>query len=155
METNLLKLAEKYGLRLRQIGRGKYQCSCPYPDHHDSTPSFTIYVESNSFFCFGCRRSGGYRAFLSLMDPAALAEMSMDIEMLEDSIRKIAQPDFRDHTMIQAAVMFHVAMQAKSAAVIFPIMQMFDEAMANYVVVPCDLSLELLRRLRVALDESK
>lgn len=26
---------------------------CPFPDHRDSVPSFTIYPETNTWFCFG------------------------------------------------------------------------------------------------------
>jgi hypothetical protein len=31
---------------------------CPLPDHEDKTPSFAVYPESNSFFCFGCLVGG-------------------------------------------------------------------------------------------------
>jgi|SRR5215207_874213 len=31
---------------------------CPLPDHEDRTPSFVVYTETNSFFCFGCVRGG-------------------------------------------------------------------------------------------------
>jgi len=31
---------------------------CPLPDHEDRTPSFYVYEESNSFFCFGCLEGG-------------------------------------------------------------------------------------------------
>jgi len=32
--------------------------SCPYPDHKDSSPSFSIYKESGMFVCFGCGKKG-------------------------------------------------------------------------------------------------
>jgi hypothetical protein len=31
---------------------------CPLPDHEDKRPSFTLYSETQSFFCFGCLRGG-------------------------------------------------------------------------------------------------
>lgn len=31
---------------------------CPFPDHDDREPSFSIIRKSNSFFCHGCQRSG-------------------------------------------------------------------------------------------------
>lgn len=38
-----------------------YLISCPIPAHiHQSnTPSFKVYKETNSFYCFGCKASGG------------------------------------------------------------------------------------------------
>jgi hypothetical protein len=38
-------------------GRGLTR-HCPLPDHEDKTPSFTLYPETESFFCFGCLRGG-------------------------------------------------------------------------------------------------
>ena len=38
-----------------------YLISCPIPSHiHQSnTPSFKVYKDTNSFYCFGCKASGG------------------------------------------------------------------------------------------------
>jgi DNA primase len=35
---------------------GRYIANCPFPDHADKTPSFT--VDANWYKCFGCGRSG-------------------------------------------------------------------------------------------------
>lgn len=42
---------------LRPIG-SRFMTSCIFPDHSDSTPSFVLYPENNSFFCFGCDEWG-------------------------------------------------------------------------------------------------
>ena len=31
---------------------------CPLPEHEDKTPSFVVYPETESFFCFGCLNRG-------------------------------------------------------------------------------------------------
>lgn len=43
--------------RLGIIDR-KRQARCPYPDHDDANPSFTLYRDTQTFHCFGCKRSG-------------------------------------------------------------------------------------------------
>ena len=36
----------------KQTGR-IIRVRCPFPNHRDSTPSFTIYPGTNSWYCFG------------------------------------------------------------------------------------------------------
>src|SRR5918999_1547873 len=31
---------------------------CPYPDHSEKTPSFTVHAERNFYHCFGCDKGG-------------------------------------------------------------------------------------------------
>jgi len=50
------KIAGEY-TKLKAMGevlRGK----CPLPAHQETEPSFTVYPDSQSFYCFGCRRGG-------------------------------------------------------------------------------------------------
>jgi DNA primase len=42
---------------LEAIG-SRFRTSCIFPDHEDSTPSFVLYPENNSFYCFGCDEWG-------------------------------------------------------------------------------------------------
>jgi hypothetical protein len=44
-------------IELRPIA-GKFRGNCPLPGHEDSTPSFWIYPDSKSWYCFGCLRGG-------------------------------------------------------------------------------------------------
>ena len=43
--------------RLNIVDR-KRQVHCPYPDHADENASFTIYPRTQTWYCFGCNRSG-------------------------------------------------------------------------------------------------
>jgi DNA primase len=43
--------------QMRRVGE-KWAARCPLPDHEDKTPSFTVYTETNSWYCFGCLRGG-------------------------------------------------------------------------------------------------
>lgn len=42
---------------LQALG-SRFITSCIFPDHEDSTPSFVLYPENNSFYCFGCQEWG-------------------------------------------------------------------------------------------------
>lgn len=42
---------------LQPLG-SRFITSCIFPDHEDSTPSFVLYPENNSFYCFGCNEWG-------------------------------------------------------------------------------------------------
>jgi hypothetical protein len=42
---------------LRRVGN-RWVGQCPLPDHEDRSPSFTVYPETNSWFCYGCLRGG-------------------------------------------------------------------------------------------------
>jgi len=37
---------------------GRLKFCCPLPEHTDSTPSFVVYKDSNSYYCFGCAEGG-------------------------------------------------------------------------------------------------
>lgn len=41
---------------------------CPFPDHNDSTPSFLVNVERQSFICFGCNKKGDIFNFVAEME---------------------------------------------------------------------------------------
>lgn len=42
--------------------------NCPFPDHEDSTPSFKLYEYSNSYHCFGCKKSGDVIGLVAEME---------------------------------------------------------------------------------------
>jgi len=68
--VNIVRHVEKY-TQLKQSGRTLHG-KCPL--HEDDTPSFVVYPEENSFFCFGCNRGGSvidfevYRQNISPLD---------------------------------------------------------------------------------------
>lgn len=50
-------------VQLKKVGK-KYVSLCPL--HKERSPSFYIYPESNSFYCFGCNRGGDLIKFVEL-----------------------------------------------------------------------------------------
>lgn len=60
---DILELLNKYQIKVEKIG-DKYRTNCPFPDHQDDSPSFILYPNTNSFYCFGCQRGGDVAQFL-------------------------------------------------------------------------------------------
>lgn len=53
--TDMKQLAEMYTAEpMKKTGDGVWQCKCPHPDHHEKTPSFTVWSKLNSWACYGC-----------------------------------------------------------------------------------------------------
>ncbi|MDE6036076.1 MAG: DNA primase [Ruminococcus sp.] len=48
-------------IQLRKNGRN-YVCSCPF--HSEKTPSFTVFPDTQSFYCFGCGAGGDVITFI-------------------------------------------------------------------------------------------
>lgn len=65
----LLDYLKSKGYKPKGIGN-VYRISCPFPDHKETKPSFTIWPENNTFHCFGCQRTGGIVKLMKLFgDP--------------------------------------------------------------------------------------
>ena len=74
---SLDKLVSKYA-KLEPTGKG-FKCLCPF--HREKTPSFHIYTDMNSFYCFGCGVSGNAITFL----------MKKENYSYSDAVRKLGE----------------------------------------------------------------
>jgi DNA primase len=45
-------------IKLSPIGSNKYSAKCPFSDHQETEASFIVYEDTNSYYCFGCKRGG-------------------------------------------------------------------------------------------------
>lgn len=77
--VDLIEFVQRYTpVKLRKAGREFVGC-CPFPDHDDSSPSFSVNPEKQVFYCFGCGRSGDVfvfaRQFLGLESFTAAADV--------------------------------------------------------------------------------
>jgi hypothetical protein len=44
--------------KLHRVRGTTWSARCVLPDHEDRIPSFVVYLETNSWYCFGCLRGG-------------------------------------------------------------------------------------------------
>jgi DNA primase len=61
------------GIRLRGSTR-RLEGRCPFPGHEDDTPSFSIYLDTQRYYCFGCHAGGDVLDFVREMDGCSLSE---------------------------------------------------------------------------------
>ncbi|MEM4460881.1 MAG: CHC2 zinc finger domain-containing protein [Nanopusillaceae archaeon] len=56
-KLSILHVLDKYGIEYFQVGTNIFRSYCPF--HFDnSKPNFTIYISTNSFYCFACGVGG-------------------------------------------------------------------------------------------------
>ena len=68
-DLNMRDLAIGHTRIIRKHG-DRMMAFCPF--HDDSTASLVIYLNSNSFYCFGCNRGGGPPTFARLLKDAGI-----------------------------------------------------------------------------------
>jgi DNA primase len=54
--ANIVEVASEFTALRRQGTR--FVGLCPYPDHSEKTPSFTVHTERHFYHCFGCDKGG-------------------------------------------------------------------------------------------------
>src|SRR5215212_8635586 len=64
--AGIVEVASEFTALRRQGAR--FAGLCPYPDHQEKTPSFSVTPDQGFYYCFGCQRGGG--------DPGAARERS-------------------------------------------------------------------------------
>lgn len=94
MKSDISDIVSTY-VTLKKRG-GTYVGLCPF--HNEKTPSFTVYPETQSFYCFGCGAGGGAIEFIKRIENldfidavkslAQRAGMQMPDEGYDDSLGK-------------------------------------------------------------------
>jgi len=59
---------------LKKVGGNLFRGRCPFADHEDVHPSFTIYAKDNRWHCFGCDRKGDLISYVQQRDGVSFRE---------------------------------------------------------------------------------
>ena len=62
LSSNLVEIVSKH--TEVSFRNNQFWALCPYPDHKEKTPSFSISEEKQVYYCFGCHKSGNVFTFL-------------------------------------------------------------------------------------------
>ncbi len=84
-------------IQLRPSGKNRVG-RCPF--HDDRNPSFTVYLQSNTYHCFGCKAHGDVIAFVRAMEGLSFAQA---LEVLDQLTSHNAERDQKNHTNGKAA----------------------------------------------------
>lgn len=112
--TDLFDLVKEYAPDLKYTTRNVAQCKCPHPNHNDKTPSFTVYMDGNTWNCYGCnasnsKSSGGEGsdciAFIQWMNQGSMSWQDSvkflanraGIPLPDDDNRHIFDSNFREN----------------------------------------------------------
>ncbi|MEZ4871839.1 MAG: DNA primase [Bdellovibrionales bacterium] len=61
--NNIVDIIGQYS-QLKSSSAGQYLGLCPYPDHGEKTPSFSVSESKQVYYCFGCKKTGNAFTFL-------------------------------------------------------------------------------------------
>ena len=62
--AQIYQVVSDYAPNLIKLSPTTFRTLCPFSDHADTEPSFVVYTNTNSYFCFGCGKNGGPSKFL-------------------------------------------------------------------------------------------
>lgn len=120
MRSDISDIASAY-VNLHRRGRNMVGL-CPF--HNEKTPSFNIYTESNSFYCFGCGAGGNVINFIMRIENldyidavkflAQRAGMNMPEESYDDSMSSLRRRIFEANRT--AARFYHDCLYSKEGA---------------------------------------
>ena len=102
-QTDILDVARELGLKLSKSTKNRYSCLCPSPEHKDSNPSFSIFVESKDYYCFGCfdgdvkvKTSTGYEAIKDVSVGDHVLGLDARYHRVDDVLRQRHKGDMLD-----------------------------------------------------------
>lgn len=90
-KIGIQELADKNG-----VNKWGKSYTCINPEHNDVTPSMKLYIETNTFYCFGCKTGGDIIKFYQLLNnldfTTALKNLAIYCGLNYDSYTSTDQP---------------------------------------------------------------
>lgn len=93
--SNVVEVISQF-TQLRKAG-ANYQGLCPFPDHKEKTPSFSVSETKQLYHCFGCKKSGNVFTFVEAMQGFTFPEA---VEFLANRAQIPIPEDNRDEAFV-------------------------------------------------------
>jgi len=107
--NDLVRIITENGITLKKSGK-VLKALCPF--HPDKkTPSFTVYPETQTWYCFGCNRKGDVYSFLQQIKnysfKEALQELSSLANITFPNLSSKQEPEFKKKTTQRRDSYYH------------------------------------------------
>ncbi|MCL4488360.1 MAG: CHC2 zinc finger domain-containing protein [Chloroflexi bacterium] len=134
---------------LRPSGR-LLQARCPLPGHDDTGPSFTVYVQSQSFYCFGCNRGGDVFRFIQLMEHVGFREAVDKLEGSSIVVVPTRDERAKEHASVPSRKVLDddACRLLTAAAEVYHASLLLNDEMLNYVIGR-GITMETIKRFRL------
>lgn len=93
--SNVVEVISQY-TQLKRAG-ANYQGLCPFPDHKEKSPSFSVSESKQLYHCFGCKKSGNVYTFVEAMQGFTFPEA---VEYLANRAQIPIPEDNRDEAFV-------------------------------------------------------
>lgn len=136
-QLDIVSVFKRYNFDLKESGN-RYVCLCPFHDDKN-TPNLTIYPETDSFYCFTCKKSGDALTLISFMEKIPIYEVKKKLgtDYLRYSLnRKIGRNlDFFQTLLKDSSVVFFNYLKAYpgNQDYVLQCMQQFDEYLEKLI----------------------
>lgn len=111
---DIVSVFRHYNFDLKESSN-RYVCLCPF--HNDkNTPNLTIYPETESFYCFTCKKSGDALTLISFMEKMPIYEVKKKLgtDFLKYSLSRThkKQIDFFQELLKDSSSLFYNYLRA-------------------------------------------
>jgi hypothetical protein len=131
--VNIIDVVQSYGVILKPVG-SLYRGTCPFHDEKD--PSFTVYPESESFYCFGCNTGGDAFTFISKMEGISWyeAKKRFDNVSLTEKLNGKKPLDFKRETnyLISKTCLSFLKAHPEKVDQVLPLLKFCDDFLMTH-----------------------
>jgi len=158
----VLELLDERDIKYEPIGE-HYRALCPF--HNDTgKPNFTVFPETNSWYCFRCDVGGSPVDFIIKYDECNVREalkrasvtdpgIRVRLKTREEKNKSIEDTDFRKQVHIRISKLLHEGFKTVGNEKMFELMRLLDNRLSNESPISYDESKRMTEFFKKELQE--